>query len=546
MRRPFLRVVLDPALVERLLPRGSFYRFLAENIGKLATEDVVGGLFTDRKGRPSALPPEHYLALILLRYHDNVSYEVAAEKGQFDARWKAVLGKEPMNMTPTVSAASLHQFEDSLKRKGRHDVLLRRTLEMAREVGILARHVTAAQDSTSITGRGAVKDTYNLLGDGVRRLIRALAKDQGMMPMAFAEQYGMGELFRRSTKATANIDWSSPDARRGFLRRLVETAEALIGDATRICAGRSDTAIDSAITILQKVIEQDVQRERDGSVSVRRGVAPDRLISIHDPEMRRGHKSQSEPFEGYKGHYTVDVRGGIVMATVVTGANVHDAIPSASMAADAERASGCVIIKLIGDGAYGTEANRVLHSAAGRVLVAKLPRARKADRYTKADFRIDLQNNTITCPTGKTTTRYTTIRKRREPGEDQAQVGTMRRFSFDSSECGACERRSQCITTSERQRRVDVGDNEHLFQAARKYAEDPQYVADRRERQVAERTVARFVQLGARQARERGQNKVGAQITLIAVVANLTRMLRIARDRTEPVTSTHSQMEASA
>lgn len=530
VRRPFLRVVLDPEVVERLLPRGSFYRFLFDNIEKLAADDVIGDVFSALRGRPSAIAPEHYLALILLRYHDNVSYEVASERGQFDVRWKAVIGKSPMDLTPTVSAASLQEFEDALKRRGRHEVLFQRTVTMAKDAGLLAKSVTVAQDSTSVTGRGAVKDTYNLLGDGLRRLLRALAKQQGTKPLALAEQFGAEELFRRSTKATANIDWSSPNARRGFLRRLVETAEAVIAHALSTAAGLGmEPHVVTAIDILRRVIAQDVQRDQDGTVSIRVGVAPDRLISIHDPEMRRGHKSQSEPFEGYKSHYTVEVTTGIVMATSVTGANVHDAIPSTAMAEQAEKASGCIVEKVIGDGAYGTEANRVAHAEAGRALVAKLPRARATGRYSKTEFVIDVKAQKITCPEGNTTTQFTRIRRRKEKDIEPSDIGMMQRFSFDPRVCGSCTRRPQCVPNGESKRRIDVGENELLIQAAREYALDPRFRADRVSRQIAERTVARFVQLGARQARVRGRDNVAAQITFIAVIANLTRLNQIAR-----------------
>ena len=33
-----------------------------------------------------------------------------------------------------------------------------------------------ALDTTNILGRGAVKDTYNLLGDGIVKLVRVLAR----------------------------------------------------------------------------------------------------------------------------------------------------------------------------------------------------------------------------------------------------------------------------------------------------------------------------------------------------------------------------------
>ena len=54
-------------------------------------------------------------------------------------------------------------------------VLLSTTLEMVAEAGWFEAEIEAARDSSAVTGKGAVKDTHNLLGDDIRKLIRGLA-----------------------------------------------------------------------------------------------------------------------------------------------------------------------------------------------------------------------------------------------------------------------------------------------------------------------------------------------------------------------------------
>ena len=50
------------------------------------------------------------------------------------------------------------------------------SLRFARESGYLKRRsMKVALDTTNILGRGAVRDTYNLLADGTVKLLRALA-----------------------------------------------------------------------------------------------------------------------------------------------------------------------------------------------------------------------------------------------------------------------------------------------------------------------------------------------------------------------------------
>ena len=287
-----------------------------------------------------------------------------------------------------------------------------------------------------------------------------------------------------------------------------------------------DAGVRAAIAILEKVIEQDVERDEQGQLRLRQGVAKDRLISVGDPEMRRGHKSQSEAFEGYKFHHTTEPVHGFVLAHEVTGANVHDSVPSEPMAERAEETSGCIVEKIIGDCAYGTEKNRLAHAEAARELVAKLPRAPEGGLFPKKAFVINLTARTVTCPQGVTTGQFEVVRARTaEVGRETLRPDERSRlFVFNTPACDECPHRTRCIPADKSVRTLEVGPHEDLTLAARAYETTPAYSQDRRTRQVAERMVARMVQLGARTARVFGLAKVRAQIAMIAAVANLTRL----------------------
>jgi hypothetical protein len=401
------------------LAKGSLFEFLARRLGDVATEEVVGGIFSEERGRGST-PPEHLVALLLLRYFEGVSYEVASDRARYDLRWKAVLGVPASQLGPVVSDTTLNDFEKALRERGRFEKLVGRTVALAKEAGLLGDEVEAAQDSSPVVGRGAVQDTYNLLGTSIRKLVRAIAKEQHEPARAVAHRHGVEDLFVRSTKATAEIDWSDREAKRRFLQRLVETAKRLVEQVDpREPWGVAQTVVE-AVAIIRKVLAQDIEVATDGRVSLRQGVAEDRLISVHDPEMRRGHKTQSEAFEGHKFHITIEVEHGFVLATEVTGANVHDSEPSARMAERAEEASGSVLTKVIGDCAYGTEKNRVEHANVGRLLVAKIPKAAHGALLGKEHFEIDLKHKTVTCPAGVCTSTSEVVRARNaEPHKER-------------------------------------------------------------------------------------------------------------------------------
>ena len=86
-----------------------------------------------------------------------------------------------------------------------------------------------AMDTTFILGRGAVKDTYNLLADGIVQLVRALAdpgedrgEGMGRGPRVYENYIGS------SMKGEACIDWGDKRERAALLSRIV-------GDAPRGC-----------------------------------------------------------------------------------------------------------------------------------------------------------------------------------------------------------------------------------------------------------------------------------------------------------------------
>ena len=67
------------------------------------------------------------------------------------------------------------------------------SLRLARESGYLKkRSMRVALDTTNILGRGAVKDTCNLLADGIVKLMRALAAVEKSSVKEWGKAQGYG------------------------------------------------------------------------------------------------------------------------------------------------------------------------------------------------------------------------------------------------------------------------------------------------------------------------------------------------------------------
>ena len=124
----------------------------------------------------------------------------------------------------------------------------------------------------------------------------------------------------------------------------------------------------------------------------------DRIPSVHDPEIRHGHKSSSRRFDGYKAAVAVDTDSQLITAVEVLPGNAADNTRALEMVEQSEQNTGCRVEESIGDCAYGDGATRQAFVEAGRILVAKVPGRPNKAYFPKEDFQIDLDSGTCTCP----------------------------------------------------------------------------------------------------------------------------------------------------
>ena len=103
------------------------------------------------------------------------------------------------------------------------------SLRLARQSGYLKkRGMRVTLDTTYILGRGAVKDTYNLLADGIVKLLSVLAAVANIAVGEWAEAQGYQRYLGSSIKGAARIDWSDRKVRRKLLGEIVADADRLL------------------------------------------------------------------------------------------------------------------------------------------------------------------------------------------------------------------------------------------------------------------------------------------------------------------------------
>ena len=206
------------------------------------------------------------------------------------------------------------------------------SLRLARQSGYLKpRGMRVALDTTCILGRGAVKDTYNLLADGIVKLLRALAAVANTTLPAWAEAQGYEKYLGSSIKGEAVIDWSDRKARVALLAELVADADRPLELARQAWVELPEDSVQrqsivDGAELLGQLLLQDIERQSgdgdsDDRVSVKDGVSKDRVLSVHDPELRQGHKSSRRRFDGHKAAIVVDTDSQLITAVDVLPGN---------------------------------------------------------------------------------------------------------------------------------------------------------------------------------------------------------------------------------
>ncbi len=259
--------------------RDNFYGWLASQRDELFRDEEFAGLYVLNNGRPS-VPPSLLATALVLQTYDGVSDEEAKQRADYDLRWKVALGVE-LDTRP-FAKSTLQEFRAQLIVHQEQAAIFRKSLELAKRRGKFRaqngerRKLKVALDTTNILGRGAIKDSYNLLADGIGKLARVLARLAGLPLADWAEQHGYGRYVTApSFKGAVAIDWGDAGQRRQVLGELVADADRLLELARRarasLEAGSPDeTALVEAAGLLSRVLVQDVERRDDGP-GLRRG-----------------------------------------------------------------------------------------------------------------------------------------------------------------------------------------------------------------------------------------------------------------------------------
>jgi hypothetical protein len=380
-------------LCEELLDEEGFLVTLRAARGSVFCDEDFDVLYPSGRGRPSH-PPSVLAALLLAQLFYGVSDREAERRTRLDLSWKDALGL-PLEHRG-IPHVCLVEFRARVVRAGMAGFCNDKLLQLAKRAGVIGHRRVV--DSTGIADSVVTMDTVSLIRSATRHgldLLGKLDKRLGQQTRAALLRADYDE------RAKPEINWSSVTERQELVGELVADAASVIA----ACGAIEDSALREAAELLAIVSAQDIDDDGNGGVKIREGVARERVI-------------------------------------------FDDEVLPDLLAADP-----LAIQELIGDTHYGAAKTRVTLGESGIDLVAPAPPASaKKGFFAKADFTIDLEQKTVTCPAG-VTVGFSNSRAKR------AQA----RFA---NHCTDCQLRSMC-TTRVGGRMIEINPAEELLSSAR-------------------------------------------------------------------------------
>lgn len=523
---------------QRLSP-SSIYGLLHRESHRLFPDEAFSDLFADI-GRWS-VPPRIVAVVMVLQRLEGLSDREAVDRFGFDLRWKYAAGGLDFDY-PSFAHTVLVDMRARLRRSERPNRIFERSLEVARGAGLVGRK--RVLDSTPLYDAVATQDTVTLIRAAIRGVLR-VADEKLALELR-------QKLRRKDDYAAAGkpeCDWDDEVAREVLIDALARDAHAVL---LAVDGQLLPDEVKSAAKLLATVVGQDLEQNETGVFRIARRVAPDRVISMVDPETRHGHKTAARGFDGYKGHIAVDPDSELITATEVTAGNLGDASAAAALLAEVlpspaapasttpaepameptsvvqepkESAPAGVPTKMLdepqgeigpvevfGDAAYGT--GELLAQLEGRATPNLKVQAPVAPNgiFSKDRFETDLHTGTVKCPAGH--------RARIRPRADGGGIAGFGPL------CATCPLRTQC-TTSKDGRNVNIHAQERLLAAERQRQKDPAWRSQyRATRPKVERKLGHLMRRrhGGRRARVRGRLRVAQDFALLAAASNFTRL----------------------
>jgi transposase len=532
---------------------------IRDRLGQWLADEDFAAAFGIR-GKPGWAPSRLALVTILQRA-EKLTDRQAAEAVRTRIDWQYLLGL-PVD-DPGFDHTVLAEFRAKVAGAGLEQVALDALLARLAADGLVKAGGKQRADSTHVTAAVAALNRLELAGESVRAALEALAVAH---PDWLAQRICVPDWSRRY--GTPVTSWRPPASQ----AKQDELATAYARDGYALLEAVYDKPAPAwlrelpAVDVLRRVLLQNYTRAitADGREVIKRrekepegdGLPPGhtRIASPYDTDARWGVKRDTF-WLGYKLHVTETcddapactcrpAAGGgagghgrepgqehgkgcarLVFPNLITHVATTEAtVPDSQMTSvicDDLAAKNLAPGRGYLDSGYLSAALVVTALATwgialvGPLLADTSAQARAGLGYARADFAIDYDAKTVTCPQGRTSASWTPCTQR---GKDAIVV------HFFSGDCGPCPARALCTTGKRRQLTLPPRDLAEARAAARAAEKTIPFQADYARRAGVEGTMHQAASHGARRARYRGLPKTRLDHIYMACALNLLRL----------------------
>ena len=502
-------------------PKGNVYMQMRDALGVIYEDETFSPLFAAR-GRPAECPWR--LALVtVMQFAEGLSDRQAAEAVRARIDWKYALGL-------VLDDAGFHysvlcEFRARLLDGSLDHLLLEALLAACRTQGLLRRRGRQRTDSTHVLGVLRLLNRLEQVAETMRAALNALADAApdwllAHTPPEWFERYGRRVEEYRLPQGR--------EAREAFARQVGEDGMRLL----------TDLAAPEAPQTLRDLPAVDVLRRTwvqrylvwEGQVRLRepkdQPPAAEQIVSPYEDEARYAIR-RATSWVGYKVHVTETCDDELphlitdVGTTIAPASDVDQLVPIQERLASRQFPPAEHLV----DTGYMRTSNLVASQREHQIdLVGPMYddrqwQAKDPEGFDLAQFQIDWEAHTVTCPNGQRSTGWSESRTARQRSQIHVQ--------FAPATCAACPVRTHCTRAKAGPRHLTLrpqAEHDALLDARQRQttaAFKTQYAA----RAGIEGTLSQGVRaFGLRQARYRGLAKTQLQHVATATAMNLVRL----------------------
>lgn len=481
------------SLYDILIPENHPFRKVEAMVDWDSIRKELTTKYSENMGR-AAEDPIRMFKYCLLKAWFCLSDVDLVSHAMYDMSFKWFLGLMPED--GVIDASSLCKFRKlRLKDMDMMSMLLEQTTNIARSKGLFK--------------------TSTIIVDATHSHSRAVPHSPA--EIVYKHSRALREAYEKTFPQDSRVDLpENPD--KEDAAKEIERAEILIEEVARRTEG---ALFGGEVTERMNYLKEIIEDVKDGR------------LSENDQDAKRGHKSTTKKFYGYKAHIGMTPER-IIVSAVVTPGNVDDGSMLPEILEQC-REDGIEVDTVIGDTAYS--AKKILDMAKGDPktgegrlkIVAKLnpvisngmPYLRKAP---DPGFTYNKDADSYVCPAGHLPERKL-IKNRQKQRPKHSNVIY---YKYSEEHCSKCPLKKECLQEGAKRRNYSVRIYTDVHRQQMEFEKSEEFRRLSKERYKIEAKNSELKNaLGCKRAQSYGVGSMSMQYATAIFVSNLKRIMRL-------------------